>query len=82
VLEVAVAPVRIGDQSFGSASVSPSDARLVAAYIRAYSEFQPFRGTANQMSNERVERKGCASPSPLPSRRSGLEGTRKSSDNA
>ena len=79
-LEVAVAPVKIGDQSFGSASVSPIDASR--RLHPAYSEFQPFRGTVNQMSNERVERKGCASPSPVPSRRSGLEGTRKSSDNA
>lgn len=79
-LEVAPRPVKIGDQPSGSASVSQST--LVAAYIRAYSEFQPSEAPVNQMSNERVERKECASPAPLPSRRSGLEGTRKSSDNA
>jgi hypothetical protein len=80
VLEVAVGgPVKIGDHSLGQPR-SPQST-LVAAYIRAYSEIPP-EAPVNQMSNERVERKGCASPSPLPSRRSGLEGTRKSSDNA
>ena len=79
-LEVAVAPIKIGGQSFGSASVSPIDGsrRLHASILRnpALSE-----APVNQMSNERVERQECASPAPLPSRRSGLEETRKSSDN-